>query len=56
MEQSHRREAAAQGITHVAMDDSKRVFVAGILRPDTTEPELREIPNEARHIRRLFEP
>jgi transposase len=37
------------------MDDSKRVIVAGILRPDTTEPELREIPNEARHIRRLFE-
>lgn len=42
-------------ITHVALDDSKRVIVAGILRPEATQPELREIPNDPRHIRRLFE-
>ena len=41
-------------ITHVALDDSKRVIVAGILRPGTQEPELRQIPNEPRHLRRLF--
>ena len=33
-------------ITHVALDDSKRVIVAGILRGDATQPELREIPND----------
>lgn len=42
-------------ITHVAMDDSKRTIVAGILRPGATEPELRSIPNEPRHLRRFFE-
>lgn len=42
-------------ITHVALDDSKRVIVAGILGPEATQPELREIPNDPRHIRRLFE-
>jgi len=42
-------------ITHVALDDSKRVIVAGILRADATQPELREIPNEPRQVRRLFE-
>ena len=41
-------------ITHVALDDSKRVIVAGILRPGTEEPKLRQIPNEPRHLRRLF--
>lgn len=41
-------------ITHVAMDDSKRTIVAGILRPGTTEPEVRSIPNEPRHLRRFF--
>jgi transposase len=41
--------------TYVALDDSKRKIVAGILRPGETEPELREIPNEAHSIRRLFE-
>ena len=30
--------------TYVALDDSKRRIVAGILRPADTEPELREIP------------
>src|SRR2546428_3176790 len=40
--------------TYVALDDSKRKIVAGILRPDETAPELREIPNEPQHIRRLF--
>ena len=41
--------------THVAMDDSKQTIVAGILRPGATEPELRSLPNEPRHLRRLFQ-
>lgn len=44
-----------KGTTHVALDDSKRRIVAGILRPGDTQPELREIPNEPQYIRRLFE-
>lgn len=40
--------------TYVALDDSKRRIVAGILRPNETAPELREIPNDPQHIRRLF--
>ncbi len=28
-----------QGITHVALDDSKRTIVAGILRPGSQEPD-----------------
>ena len=28
--------------TYVALDDSKRKIVAGILRPGETQPELRE--------------
>jgi transposase len=43
-----------QGITHVALDDSKNSIVAGILRPKSTEPELRQFPNEPRHLRRFF--
>jgi transposase len=43
-----------KGTTHVALDDSKERIVAGILRAAATEPELREIPNEPRHIERLF--
>jgi len=27
----------------------------GILRPDATQPDLREVPNEPRHLRRFFE-
>jgi hypothetical protein len=42
-------------ITHVALDDSKRVIVAGILRADASEPDVREIPNDPHQIRRLFE-
>lgn len=42
-----------KGITHVALDDSKQSLVVGILRPSDTEAELREIPNEPRHLRRL---
>jgi transposase len=42
-------------ITYVAMDDSKRTIVLGILRPQATEPELRSVPNEPRHVRRCFE-
>ena len=38
----------------VALDDSKRTLVLGILRPGNTEPELRSIPNEPRHLRRCF--
>src|SRR2546427_5715133 len=41
--------------TYVALDDSKRKIVAGILRPSDAQPELREIANEPRQIRRLFE-
>jgi hypothetical protein len=44
-----------QGTTSVALDDSRRKIVAGILRPGATEPELREIPNEPRLVRRLIE-
>lgn len=44
-----------KNITHVALDDSKRTIVAGILRPTAEAPELRSIPNEPRHLRRLFE-
>ena len=45
-----------KGTTYVALDDSKRRFVAGILRPADTEPELREISNDPQHVRRLFTP
>jgi hypothetical protein len=44
-----------KGTTHVALDDSKRKIVAGILRPGDAEPELRELPNDLQHIRRLVE-
>jgi transposase len=44
-----------QSTTYVALDDSKRKLVVGILRPGAAEPELREIPNEAKLVRRLFE-
>lgn len=44
-----------KGTTYVALDDSKRKIVAGILRPEATEPESREVPNDPHHIRRLFE-
>jgi transposase len=39
----------------VALDDSKRKIIAGILRPEDGLPELREILNDPRQIRRLFE-
>lgn len=42
-----------KGTTFVALDDSKRRIVAGILRPDAADPELREIPNTPEHVRRL---
>jgi hypothetical protein len=41
--------------TYVALDDSKRKIVAGILRHGDGQPELREIVNDPRQIRRLFE-
>jgi transposase len=44
-----------QGTTYVAVDDSKRKLVVGLLRPGAEEPEVREIPNEAKLVRRLFE-
>lgn len=44
-----------KGITYIAMDDSTRRIVAGILRPGAAKPELRQIPNEPRLLRRLFE-
>jgi hypothetical protein len=40
--------------TYVALDDSRRKIVAGILRPGDPQPELREIANDPRQIRRLF--
>ena len=43
-----------QGTTFVALDDSKRKIVAGILWPDALDPELREIPNEPKPLRRLI--
>ena len=43
-----------QGPTFVALDDSKRKIVAGILWPDALDPELREIPNEPKLRRRLI--
>lgn len=44
-----------QDTTYVAIDDSKRTLVVGILRPGEREPELREIPNEPKGVRRLVE-
>ena len=44
-----------KGTTYVALDDSKRSIVAGILRPGATTPELRELPNDPPTIRRVFE-
>jgi len=44
-----------KGTTFVALDDSKRKLVVGILQPGAEEPEVREIPNEAKLLRRLFE-
>jgi transposase len=44
-----------KGTTFVALDDSKRKLVVGILRPGDREPEVREIANEAKLTRRLFE-
>jgi hypothetical protein len=35
-----------KGTTHVALDDSKGKIVAGILRPEAQQPDLREIPND----------
>jgi hypothetical protein len=43
-----------KGTTSVALDDSRRRIVAGVLRSADTKPELREIPNDAQHVRRLF--
>ncbi len=41
--------------TYVALDDSKNSIVAGILRPKATEPELRQFPNEPKHLRRFVD-
>ncbi len=43
-----------EDITYVALDDSKNSLVVGILRPKATEPELRQFPNEPKHLRRFF--
>jgi transposase len=45
----------AKDTTYVALDDSKRKIVAGILRPGDTTPELRELVNDPHQIRRVFE-
>ena len=39
----------------VAIDDSKRTLVIGVLRPGSQEPEVHSIPNEPRHLRRHLE-
>src|SRR5262245_7073138 len=39
---------------YVALDDSKRKVVVGILRPGVMEPALRELPKEPHLIRRPF--
>src|SRR2546428_7045270 len=49
-----RRPVMEKDTTYVALDDSKRKIVAGILRPNDTAPELREIANDPHHIRRLL--
>ncbi len=36
--------------TYVALDDRENSIAAGILRPKATEPELRQLPNEPRHL------
>lgn len=41
--------------TYVALDDSKRVLVAGILRPGVQQPEVRQIPNDPKLLRRLVQ-
>jgi transposase len=38
----------------VAIDDSKRKMIVGILRPEMTEPEQRELPKEPPQIQRLL--
>ena len=50
-----RRPVMEKDTTYVALDDSKRTITAGILRPGEREPELRQIPNEPRLLRRLVE-
>ena len=45
----------SEGTTHVGIDDSKRKLVVAILRPDAAAPEQRELPNDPRLIRRLFQ-
>ena len=40
---------------YVALDDSKRKVVVGILRPGQVDAELREMPKEPHLIRRLFQ-
>jgi transposase len=44
-----------ENITFMALDDSKRTIVAAVLRRGSDEPEVRSIPNEPRHLRRLVE-
>ena len=50
-----RRPVMDKDTTYVALDDSKRTITAGILRPGDREPELRQISNEPRLLRRLVE-
>jgi hypothetical protein len=44
-----------KGTTFVALDDSNRELIVGILRLGGREPELWEIANEAKLSRRLLE-
>lgn len=43
-----------QDTPYVAFDDSKRNLVAAILRPDATDPEEREFPEDPHLIQRFF--
>jgi len=37
-------------LLYVALDDSKRKIIAGILRPEDTGPELREMPSDPHRV------
>ena len=41
--------------TFMALNDSKRTIVAAIRRSGPDKPDVRSIPNELRHLRRLVE-
>src|SRR5262249_55324196 len=50
-----RRPIMMKGTTYVALDDSKRKLVVGKAPGRRIPPELREMPNDSKLVRRLFE-